>query len=55
VEVNSRPALVVRVDGRLDSVYVLSIEEETIGALRIVRNPDKLTYIDRQLGQRSLM
>ena len=33
-------------------VYVLSMEDDAIAALRIVRNPDKLRYIDRQLTSR---
>lgn len=50
VEVNNEPALVLRVAGRLDSVYTLSIEDDAIVAIRIVRNPDKLRFIDRQLS-----
>jgi RNA polymerase sigma-70 factor (ECF subfamily) len=48
-DVNSEPALVVRVGQRLESVFVLSIEGATISAIRVVRNPDKLAHIDRQL------
>jgi RNA polymerase sigma-70 factor (ECF subfamily) len=50
VEVNGDLALVIRVAGRLDSVYVPTIEGDAITALRVVRNPDKLTYIERQLS-----
>jgi len=50
VEVNYEPALVLRVAGRLDSVYTLSIEGDAIVAIRIVRNPDKLRFIERQLS-----
>ena len=50
VEVNNEPALVLRVAGRLDSVYTLSIEDDAIVAIRIVRNPDKLRFIERQLS-----
>jgi RNA polymerase sigma-70 factor, ECF subfamily len=48
-DVNSEPALVLRVGQRLESVFVLSIENETISAIRVMRNPDKLSHIDRQL------
>ncbi len=48
-EVNAEPALVIRVDGRLDGVYVLSVEDDSITGIRVVRNPDKLAYISRQL------
>ena len=49
VDVNGDPAISVRIDGRLDSIYTCSFEEDTISAFRIVRNPDKLRYIERQL------
>jgi hypothetical protein len=51
--VNSEPALVVRVGQRLESLFVLSIEGETISAIRVVRNPEKLARIDRQLTTHS--
>lgn len=50
VEVNYEPAMLVRVEGRLDSVYVFSVDENSISAIRVVRNPEKLTYIGRQLA-----
>ena len=49
VEVNHEPALVFRVAGQIDSVYTLSLEGDAIAAIRIVRNPDKLRFLDRQL------
>lgn len=49
VDVNAEPALALRVEGRLDSIYTFSIQDGAITALRIVRNPDKLRYIARQL------
>jgi RNA polymerase sigma-70 factor (ECF subfamily) len=48
-EVNQEPAFVLRVAGQLDSVYVVSIAHDAISGVRIIRNPDKLAYIDRQL------
>ena len=50
-EVNGEPAVLQRMGGRLDTVYVLSITDGTVGGIRVVRNPDKLRYIDRQLGK----
>jgi RNA polymerase sigma-70 factor (ECF subfamily) len=50
VEVNDEPAMLIRIDGRLDSVYTMTVEDGAITAMRVVRNPDKLTYIDRQLA-----
>jgi len=50
VEVNREPAIVMRVSGVIEAVYVATVEEGAIAALRIMRNPDKLTYISRQLA-----
>jgi RNA polymerase sigma-70 factor (ECF subfamily) len=50
VEVNNEPAMVARVGGQLDSIYVCSIEGGEIAGIRVVRNPDKLAYISRQLS-----
>jgi RNA polymerase sigma-70 factor (TIGR02957 family) len=49
-DVNSEPALVVRVGGRLESIFVFSIDDDAISGIRVVRNPDKLVRIDRQLA-----
>jgi RNA polymerase sigma-70 factor (ECF subfamily) len=48
-DVNFEPALVVRVGQRLESIFVLSIADGVVAAIRVVRNPDKLAHIDRQL------
>ena len=48
-EVNSEPALIVRIGLRLESIFVFSIDEGAISGIRVVRNPDKLAHIDRQL------
>jgi len=50
VDVNHEPALVLRVAGRLDSVYAMDVEDGAIAAIRIVRNPDKLRFLERQLS-----
>jgi RNA polymerase sigma-70 factor (ECF subfamily) len=49
VEVNYDPAMLVRVSDRIDSVYVFSIVNDVIAGIRVVRNPDKLVFITRQL------
>jgi RNA polymerase sigma factor (sigma-70 family) len=49
-EVNNEPAFLMRLGTRLDSVYVMSIAEGLVTGIRIVRNPDKLAYIDQQLA-----
>jgi RNA polymerase sigma-70 factor (ECF subfamily) len=48
-DVNSEPALVVRFGQRLESIFVFSIVDGGISGIRVVRNPDKLVHIDRQL------
>jgi RNA polymerase sigma-70 factor (ECF subfamily) len=48
--VNSEPALVIEVGNRLESIFVLSIDDDAISAIRVVRNPDKLARIKRQLA-----
>jgi RNA polymerase sigma-70 factor (ECF subfamily) len=50
VEVNREPAMVLRVAGQLDSVYAFTIVDDAIAAIRIVRNPDKLRFLQRQLS-----
>jgi hypothetical protein len=36
--------------GQLDGVFVLTIDHDTIASIRVVRNPDKLAFLDRQLS-----
>jgi RNA polymerase sigma-70 factor (TIGR02957 family) len=48
-DVNSEPALVLRLRGHLESIFVLSIDAGVISGIRVVRNPDKLAHIERQL------
>jgi RNA polymerase sigma-70 factor (ECF subfamily) len=50
MEVNNEPAMVARVGDQLDSVFVCSIADGEIAGIRVVRNPDKLVYIARQLS-----
>ena len=48
--VNAEPAMVLRVHGHLDGVWVLTIADDGIRNIHVVRNPDKLAYIDAQLA-----
>jgi RNA polymerase sigma factor (sigma-70 family) len=50
LEVNGEPAVAVRIEGRLDSIYVLSPRDSGVGRISVIRNPDKLAYIARQLS-----
>lgn len=48
-DVNSEPAVVIRVGQRIEAIFVVSIEDGEVSGIRVVRNPDKLTRIQRQL------
>jgi RNA polymerase sigma-70 factor, ECF subfamily len=49
-QVNGSPALILRLDGELDSVLTMRVEEGLITAMYTVRNPDKLS---RMVGESS--
>jgi len=49
VDVNSEPALVLRIGGELEAVFVLAVDADRVAAIRVVRNPDKLSYLKRQI------
>jgi RNA polymerase sigma-70 factor (ECF subfamily) len=49
-EVNGEPAMLMRVAGRLDSVYAFTVKDDVIAAIHVVRNPDKLQFLERQLA-----
>ncbi|WP_350281705.1 RNA polymerase sigma-70 factor [Kribbella sp. HUAS MG21] len=44
--VNGHPALVLRLDGRLDGVLAVRVEDALITGLYYVRNPEKLTRVE---------
>ena len=50
VEINAEPAVAITVNGQLDTIFVLS-GEGVVDAIRVVRNPDKLAYLSRQLSR----
>ncbi|MFI8973622.1 RNA polymerase sigma-70 factor [Nocardia asteroides] len=47
VQINGAPALLFRIDGRLDSVLAIRLDDGAITGLYVVRNPDKLSRIER--------
>ena len=49
-EVNAEPALALRLGSHLESLFVFEIDGDVITGIRVVRNPDKLARIDRQLA-----
>jgi RNA polymerase sigma-70 factor (ECF subfamily) len=50
-EVNAEPALVLRVGQRLESIFGVSVHDDAVSAMRVVRKPDKLEHIERRLKQ----
>ncbi|MGW0818477.1 RNA polymerase sigma-70 factor [Streptomyces viridiviolaceus] len=47
-QVNGHPALVLRVDGEIDTVIAVRIDDGLVTGLYAVRNPEKLSRIDRE-------
>ncbi|MFD7434293.1 RNA polymerase sigma-70 factor [Streptomyces sp. NPDC059861] len=47
-EVNGRPALFLQLDGELDTVVAVRIDDGLITGLYAVRNPEKLSRMDRE-------
>jgi RNA polymerase sigma-70 factor (TIGR02957 family) len=51
-QVNGHPALVLRFDGELDTVVALRIDDGLITGLYAVRNPEKLSHMERETALR---
>ncbi|MEU3452398.1 RNA polymerase sigma-70 factor [Micromonospora sp. NPDC006766] len=47
-QVNGHPALIVHLDGELDSVLALRIDDGLITGIYAVRNPEKLSHMERE-------
>jgi RNA polymerase sigma-70 factor (ECF subfamily) len=47
-QVNGYPALVLRVDGKIDTVLALRIDDGLITGLYAVRNPEKLSHMEEE-------
>ena len=52
VQINGCPALIVRLDGEIDNVVAVRIDYGLITGLYIVRNPQKLSYVQRETALR---
>ena len=48
VQANGGPALIIRIDGEIDSVVAARIDDGRITGLYIVRNPEKLSHVQRK-------
>ncbi|MEV4758661.1 RNA polymerase sigma-70 factor [Micromonospora sp. NPDC049559] len=47
-QVNGAPALIFRRDGKIDTVMAVRVDEGLIGGLYLVRNPEKLSRVERE-------
>ncbi|MFC5288714.1 RNA polymerase sigma-70 factor [Actinokineospora guangxiensis] len=48
VQVNGFPALLMRLDGAVDGVLALRVDDGLVSGLYYVRNPEKLSRVDRE-------
>ena len=51
-QVNGYPALILRLDGEVDTVVALRIDDGLITGLYSVRNPEKLSHMERETALR---
>ena len=51
LEVNGETAIVSRRDGTLAGVWFVETDGVVVSGLRLVVNPEKLAYLDRQLSR----
>jgi RNA polymerase sigma-70 factor (ECF subfamily) len=47
VQVNGHPALLVRLDGEIDGIVAVRIENGLVAGIYYVRNPAKLSRVER--------
>jgi len=52
VELNGSPALIVRVNGEIDSIVAVRIDGGLVTAIYTVRNPEKLSRVERETALR---
>ncbi|MFF2082541.1 RNA polymerase sigma-70 factor [Nocardia sp. NPDC058176] len=48
VQLNGAPALTIRIDGVIDCIMAVRIDDGAISGLYIVRNPEKLSRVERE-------
>jgi RNA polymerase sigma-70 factor (ECF subfamily) len=51
-QVNGYPALILRINGEIDAVVAVRIDDGLISGLYSVRNPEKLSHLDRETALR---
>jgi hypothetical protein len=48
VQVNGRPALIIRLNGEIEHLVAVRIDDGLITGLYVVRNPEKLSRVERE-------
>ncbi|MFI0366483.1 RNA polymerase sigma-70 factor [Actinomadura sp. 1N219] len=48
VQVNGRPGLIIRLDGKIDTVVTMRVENGLVTGFYFVRNPEKLSRVQRE-------
>jgi RNA polymerase sigma-70 factor (TIGR02957 family) len=51
-QVNGHPALILRLDGQIDTVVAVRIDNGLVTGLYAIRNPEKLSYMQRETALR---
>jgi hypothetical protein len=51
-QVNGYPALILRLNGEIDTVLAVRIDDGLITGLYAVRNPEKLAHMERETALR---
>ena len=51
-QVNGYPALIIRLNGELDTVMAVRIDDGLITGLYVVRNPEKLSHMECETALR---
>jgi hypothetical protein len=51
-QVNGYPALILRIDGEIDTVIAVRIDDGLVTGLYGVRNPEKLSHMERETALR---
>jgi RNA polymerase sigma-70 factor (ECF subfamily) len=49
-QINGGPALIIRIDGEIDDVVAIRIDDGLISGLYVVRNPEKLARVEREIA-----
>jgi RNA polymerase sigma-70 factor (TIGR02957 family) len=49
-QINGGPALIMRIDGEIDNVVAVRIDDGLVTGLYVVRNPEKLSRVQRETG-----